>query len=91
MWEAGIVSEVQQLLKAGELGKTASMAIGYKQAISELNGEMSTEEAKAETVALTNRYARRQMSWFRRDKRILWQPAGEDMTNQVMNPIKLEQ
>ena len=91
MWEAGIVSEVQQLLKAGELGKTASMAIGYKQAIAELNGEMTTEEAKAETVALTNRYARRQMSWFRRDKRIHWQPAGEDMTNQVMNLIKLEQ
>jgi len=91
MWEAGIVSEVQQLLKAGELGKTASMAIGYKQAISELNGEMTTEEAKAETVALTNRYARRQMSWFRRDKRILWQPAGDHLTDEVMNLIKLEQ
>jgi len=91
MWEAGIVSEVQQLLKAGELGKTASMAIGYKQAIAELNGEMTTEEAKAETVALTNRYSRRQMSWFRRDKRILWLSAGEDMTNQVMNLIRLEQ
>jgi len=91
MWEAGIVSEVQQLLKAGELGKTASMAIGYKQAIAELNGEMTTEEAKAETVALTNRYSRRQMSWFRRDKRIFWQSAGEQMTDEVMNLIRLEQ
>jgi len=91
MWEAGIVSEVQQLLKAGALGKTASMAIGYKQAIAELNGEMTTDEAKAETVALTNRYSRRQISWFRRDKRIRWQSAGEDMTNQVMNLIRLEQ
>jgi tRNA dimethylallyltransferase len=91
MWEAGIVSEVQQLLKTSELGKTASMAIGYKQAIAELSGEMSSEEAKAETVALTNRYSRRQMSWFRRDKRIIWQSSGEDMTNQVMNLIRLEQ
>ena len=91
MWEAGIVSEVQQLLKAGELGKTASMAIGYKQAIAELNGEMTTEEAKAETVALTNRYSRRQMSWFRRDKRIFWQSAGEQMTDEVMYLIRLEQ
>jgi tRNA dimethylallyltransferase len=91
MWEAGIVSEVQQLLKTSELGKTASMAIGYKQAIAELGGEMSSEEAKAETVALTNRYSRRQMSWFRRDKRIIWQSSGEHMTNQVMNLIRLEQ
>jgi tRNA dimethylallyltransferase len=91
MWEAGIVSEVQQLLKTSELGKTASMAIGYKQAIAELSGEMSSEEAKAETVALTNRYSRRQMSWFRRDKRIIWQSSGEHMTNQVMNLIRLEQ
>ena len=91
MWEAGIVSEVQQLLKAGELGKTARMAIGYKQAIAELRGDMSTEDAKAETIALTNRYSRRQMSWFRRDKRIHWQSAGVHLSAEVMKLIRLEQ
>ena len=91
MWEQGIVAEVEQLLKAGELGKTARMAIGYKQAIAELRGEMSAEEAQAETIALTNRYSRRQMSWFRRDKRIRWQTAGEKLTAEVMNLIRLEQ
>jgi tRNA dimethylallyltransferase len=91
MWTEGIVPEVEQLLKAGELGKTARMAIGYKQAIAELSGEMSAEEAQAETIALTNRYARRQMSWFRRDKRIRWQTAGEELTAEVMNLIRLEQ
>ena len=48
-------------------------------------------EAKAETVALTNRYSRRQMSWFRRDKRIKWEPAGEDLSASVMKLIRLAQ
>jgi tRNA dimethylallyltransferase len=52
---------------------------------------MSAQEAQAETVALTNRYSRRQMSWFRRDKRIRWQTAGEKLTAEVMNLIRLEQ
>ncbi len=89
MWQQGIVSEVEGLLRQGELGKTARMAIGYKQAIAQLRGEMTEEEAKAETVALTNRYARRQMSWFRRDKRIHWL-AGDEMLSQALNLIRLE-
>ncbi len=90
MWHQGIVNEVEQLLGAGELGKTAKMAIGYKQAIAQLRGEMTEQEAKAETVALTNRYARRQMSWFRRDKRIHWVKAGEEMLSQALKEIRLE-
>jgi tRNA dimethylallyltransferase len=89
MWQQGILGEVEQLLSAGELGKTARMAIGYKQAISQLRGEISEDQAKAETVALTNRYARRQMSWFRRDKRINWLKSGEQMLPQALNLIRL--
>jgi tRNA dimethylallyltransferase len=89
MWQQGIVGEVEGLLSQGELGKTARMAIGYKQAIAQLRGEMTEEEAKAETVALTNRYARRQMSWFRRDKRIHWL-AGDEMLSEALNQIRLE-
>lgn len=89
MWQQGITREVEQLLAQGELGKTARMAIGYKQAIAQLNGELSQAEAMAETVALTNRYARRQMSWFRRDKRIGWISANEPLIPQAMNLIRL--
>lgn len=91
MWADGIVSEVEELLKAGELGKTARMAIGYKQAIAQLRGEITAEEAMAETIALTNRYSRRQMSWFRRDKRIRWQAPGDNLSAEVLNLIRLEQ
>jgi tRNA dimethylallyltransferase len=89
MWRQGIVGEVEGLLSQGELGKTARMAIGYKQAIAQLHGEMTEDEAKAETVALTNRYARRQMSWFRRDRRIHWL-AGDHMLSAALNLIRLE-
>lgn len=89
MWQQGITREVEQLLAQGELGKTARMAIGYKQAIAQLNGELSQAEAMAETVSLTNRYARRQMSWFRRDKRIGWISANEPLIPQALNLIRL--
>ena len=91
MWAEGIVAEVESLLGQGELGKTAKMAIGYKQAIAQLKGEMTEDEAKAETVALTNRYSRRQMSWFRRDKRIKWESDGEDLSASVLKLIRLAQ
>lgn len=89
MWEQGIVAEVDNLLRLGDLGKTARMAIGYKQAIAQLRGEITESEAKAETVALTNRYARRQMSWFRRDKRIQWL-SGDQILSQALNQIRLQ-
>lgn len=73
MWQQGLISEVQGLLQQGlRDAKTAKRAIGYAQALSQLDGEMSQEEAIADTVRLTQKYARRQMSWFRRDQRINW-------------------
>lgn len=67
MWRDGLVEEVRGLLELGSgLGQTASRAIGYAQALAELGGKIDTQEAIAETQALTRRYARRQVSWFRR-------------------------
>lgn len=73
MWEEGLVEEVATLIPAGfRDSKTASVAIGYAQALGELDGELTREEAIASTVQLTQRYARRQVSWFKRDDRINW-------------------
>lgn len=55
-----------------ERGVTASRAIGYAQALAEVRGEMTRAEAIAETQALTRRYARRQVSWFRRYADVRW-------------------
>jgi tRNA dimethylallyltransferase len=73
MWQQGLIDEVRELEALGiRQGKTSSRAIGYAQALSQLDGLKTEAEAIAETVQLTNRYARRQMSWFRRDGRINW-------------------
>lgn len=73
MWAQGLVAEAQALIEIGiRESKTASQAIGYSQALAVIDGKVSNEEAIAETTMLTQRYARRQMSWFRRDPRINW-------------------
>ncbi|MFD6699515.1 MULTISPECIES: tRNA (adenosine(37)-N6)-dimethylallyltransferase MiaA [unclassified Microbacterium] len=73
MWEQGMLGEVARLRGAGlEQGITARRAIGYAQALSQLTGALTQEEAIAETQALTRRYARRQVSWFRRYAEAEW-------------------
>lgn len=73
MWQVGLVEEVQSLIPHGiREGKTSSRAIGYSQALAQIDGLIAQEAAIADTIRLTQKYARRQMSWFRRDSRISW-------------------
>ncbi|MFF1479696.1 tRNA (adenosine(37)-N6)-dimethylallyltransferase MiaA [Streptomyces sp. NPDC058301] len=73
MWEAGLVDEVRALEAQGlREGRTASRALGYQQVLTALAGECTEDEARAETVRATKRFARRQDSWFRRDPRVHW-------------------
>ncbi|WP_327679520.1 tRNA (adenosine(37)-N6)-dimethylallyltransferase MiaA [Streptomyces sp. NBC_00467] len=73
MWEAGLVDEVRALEALGlREGRTASRALGYQQVLTALAGECTEQEARAETVRATKRFARRQDSWFRRDPRVHW-------------------
>jgi tRNA dimethylallyltransferase len=71
MWAAGLLDEVRALTGLRE-GRTASRALGYQQALAQLDGTLSESEARAETVRATRRFVRRQRSWFRRDPRITW-------------------
>ncbi|MGY2873782.1 tRNA dimethylallyltransferase [Marmoricola sp. URHA0025 HA25] len=73
MWEAGFVGEVRALADHGlREGMTANRALGYRQVLALLDGEISEAEAKEQTVAASRRFARRQDSWFRKDERITW-------------------
>lgn len=77
MWEEGLLDEVERLIPQGiKHGVTARRAIGYAQALAQLAGEMTQEEAIAETQSITRRYARRQVSWFKRYSDLVWLPAG---------------
>ncbi|HUZ23047.1 MAG TPA: tRNA (adenosine(37)-N6)-dimethylallyltransferase MiaA [Streptosporangiaceae bacterium] len=78
MWELGLVAEVRQLAVAGlAKGRTASRALGYAQVLRFLDGQCTEQEAAAQTVQATRKFIRRQESWFRRDPRIRWLPAGD--------------
>lgn len=73
MWNDGLVEEVARLRDRGlDRGVTANRAIGYAQALGELEGRLSRSDAIAETQALTRRYARRQVSWFKRYGELAW-------------------
>ncbi|AYG05445.1 tRNA (adenosine(37)-N6)-dimethylallyltransferase MiaA [Gryllotalpicola protaetiae] len=73
MWAEGLVAEADGLRSVGlEQGVTASRAIGYAQALAQLRGELSEPEAIAQTQAMTRRYARRQVSWFKRYEHVAW-------------------
>ncbi|MFM6963131.1 MAG: tRNA (adenosine(37)-N6)-dimethylallyltransferase MiaA [Micrococcales bacterium] len=73
MWRQGLVAEAESLIPLGvREGKTSSRAIGYAQALQQIDGELTQQQAIEATAQLTSRYARRQMSWFRRDERIRW-------------------
>ena len=77
MWAAGLLEEVASLDGLRD-GVTASQALGYKQALAQLDGLMTEDGAKAATVTATNRFVKRQRAWFRRDPRIHWlEPDGD--------------
>ena len=72
MFEDGFVDEVKSIEKNLRLGKTALRALGYSQVLSHLSGEISEDEAITLTINATKKFARRQLSWFRRDPLIHW-------------------
>ena len=75
MWAAGLVDEVRALEAKGlRDGRTAARALGYAQVLRTLAGEWTQEQAKEQTIRATRRFARRQESWFRRDRRVRWLP-----------------
>jgi tRNA dimethylallyltransferase len=73
MFARGLVDEVRGLLASG-LDDSAPpfKALGYRHALAVLRGGMTAEEAASRTAVETRRYAKRQMTWFRREKRIMW-------------------
>ena len=71
MFRQGLVNEVKRLLRL-KLSKTSRYAIGIKEIKGYLDGFYSLDEARELIKRNTRKYARRQMTWFRKDKRIKW-------------------
>jgi tRNA dimethylallyltransferase len=73
MFEGGLVEEVRALLARGFPPSSKALeAVGYKQALAVLGGEISLPDALEATRQDTRHYAKRQWTWFRRDKEVIW-------------------
>lgn len=79
MLQKGLEKEVRELLQSGvDESLTAMQAIGYKELALAVKGQLSTDEAVELIKKGTRHYAKRQLTWFRRDERINWLTADDD-------------
>ncbi|PWJ24671.1 tRNA dimethylallyltransferase [Branchiibius hedensis] len=90
MWRDGLLEEVQLLLGDGlREGRTASRAIGYAQALQQIDGRLSQQEAIEATITATRRLARRQGSWFAPDPRVHWLEHDDpDLLDRAMDVVR---
>ena len=83
MLQQGLLEEIRQLLASGiPKNATAMQAIGYKEFVDALDGKSSIPEAAAQVQQSSRRYAKRQLTWFRRNQSMHWlirQP-GDDLS-----------
>ncbi len=86
MMEQGLVSEVEELNKKYKMSKTALQGLGYKEVIEYINGNCNYDEMIEKLKMETRRYAKRQITWFKRDERITWVPK-EKLVGVIMQQI----
>ncbi len=91
MLEAGWLDEVRRLLDAGvPVSSPAMRSLGYRELAAVVMGELSLEEAVPEITKQTRQYAKRQMTWFRKEPGVQWLDATqplENILNEVMTHI----
>ena len=89
MFEQGLLAEVRCLVERGvSLENTCMQGLGYKEIADYIEGRISLEETVEIIKRNSRRYAKRQLTWFRRDKRIEWLDMNEDLENiikKIMN------
>jgi tRNA dimethylallyltransferase len=73
MFEEGLIEEAEAILEAGyDPNLKILKTIGYRQALGVLNGKLKLDEALDDLKRSTRRYAKQQLTWFRKDKSIIW-------------------
>lgn len=93
MLDQGFVEEVRSLAEQGlATTPTASRALGYAQFLRYLDGQITTDQARTDTIVATRRFARKQESWFGRDKRMHWIDIAEgaspaELVNKIVNSL----
>jgi tRNA dimethylallyltransferase len=80
MFESGLIAEARDLLAAGVPADAKPFeSLGYRQALDVVQGRLTPEQALASTQVATRRYAKRQLTWFRKEHSVHWLPGfGDD-------------
>ena len=79
----GLIQEVEELLKKYQNFPTAMQGLGYKEVVEYLNGDISKEEMIEKIKMETRRYAKRQLTWFRKYKDIIWINGLDNIQNNI--------
>ena len=72
MLELGLIKEVEKIMQTKGFSKTALQGLGYKEVVNYLDGKITYEEMVEKIKMETRRYAKRQMTWFKRNDKIIW-------------------
>lgn len=93
MLQQGLIQEVELLRKKYHTFPTAMQGLGYKEVVQYLNKEITQEEMSEKIKQETRRYAKRQLTWFRKNKEIIWLDGlrkQQDNVNIICEKIKEE-
>jgi tRNA dimethylallyltransferase len=89
--DAGFLDEVRALAgRPRPLSRTASQALGYRELLEHVQGEIPLDDALDTAIVRTRQFARRQERWFRRDPRIAWVDAGAGQNPLVAALVGME-
>lgn len=83
MIENGLIEEVKELLKKYKEFPTAMQALGYKEVKEYLEGKLTKQEMIDKIKQESRRYAKRQLTWFRKNKQIIWIDGLNDMQKNI--------
>ena len=84
MFRQGLAAEIRRLTK-GKISKTAKSLLGYKEIAGFIKGDYSKNEASELLKRNTRRYAKRQISWFKREKSIKWIEVNKDDSPEMIS------
>lgn len=85
MIEQGLIEEVEKIYNKYKKFPTAMQGLGYKEVVEYLNGDLTKEEMIEKIKQETRRYAKRQMTWFKKNKQTIWL----DTENTVQNNLQI--
>ena len=83
MIEQGLIQEVEEITKKYKTFPTAMQGLGYKEVVEYLDGKITKEEMIEKIKQETRRYAKRQLTWFRKNKQTIWLDAMQDIQNNI--------